>query len=265
MIDIGLNLSSPRFDNDRDKVIQRAIDAGLTHFILTGSCQESNPQCITLAESINSQFPALQCFSTVGVHPHHADQVDTSYCNKMKQLAQQPSVVALGEMGLDYNRNLQPKETQIRAFEQQLQIAAELQKPIFLHQRDAHRAFYDMLKNWRDSIPKMVVHCFTDTQQALFDYLDIDCYIGITGWVCDERRGLDLQKTVVDIPAERLMIETDAPYLLPRTIRPKPDNNRNEPAYLPWVIKQLALCFNLPEQVIIERTTANAKCFFGID
>lgn len=262
MIDIGLNLSSPRFDNDRKKVIQRAIDAGLTHLFLTGSDIESNTHSIKLADSINIEYPQLSCYSTVGIHPHHADQVNDDYCQIMKQLLQHSSVVAVGETGLDFFRNLQPQTTQINAFEQHLALAAELQMPVFLHQRDAHWVFYDILKKWVDRIPKMVVHCFTDTQQALHDYLDLGCYIGITGWVCDERRGIDLQASVKHIPLDRLLIETDAPYLLPRTIKPKPSNNRNEPANLIWVVKQLAISMGVTEQEIIQHSTHNAINFF---
>ncbi len=264
MIDIGLNLSSPRFDKDRNEVLQRAINAGLDRIVLTGSDVHSNAHSIELCENINQQFPQLQCYSTVGVHPHHADQVNTDYCAKMKQLGTNSHVVAMGEMGLDFFRNFQPRPLQINAFEQQLNLAAELQKPVFLHQRDAHPVFIDILKNWRDDIYKTVVHCFTDTQQALYDYLDLDCYIGITGWVCDERRGSDLQQTVTHIPQNRLMIETDAPYLLPRTIEPKPKSNRNEPCYLPYVVKQLALCLGETQEHIVNITTDNAIRFFEL-
>src|SRR6185312_13744644 len=118
---------------------------------------------------------------------------------------------AVGQTGLDYNRNYSPRDVQLAVFERQLAIAAELGKPLFLHQRDAHADFVALLRRWRDKVPAAVVHCFTDSREALADYLALDCHVGITGWICDERRGSHLRELVREIPADRLMIETDAP------------------------------------------------------
>ena len=262
MIDIGLNLASPRFDKDRQQVLDSAHQAGLTHAIVTGSDPDNSAAAIQICQQY-SEHP-LKLYSTVGVHPHHAELVNADSCQQMAELAKAKEVVAMGEMGLDYFRDLCPRETQQQAFEMQLQLAIDNGKPIFLHQRDAHQRFVDILKERRDHLSKVVVHCFTDTQTALFDYLDLDCYIGITGWICDERRGLELQEIVKNIPLQRLMIETDAPYLQPRNIRPRPKSNRNEPAYLSYVLNQVALCMSQPPETIAEVTTANALAFFGI-
>ena len=116
----------------------------------------------------------------------------------------------------------------------------------------------------RDHIGPQVVHCFTGEKAALYSYLDLDCYIGITGWICDERRGEHLLKLVQDIPASRLMIETDAPYLMPRNIRPKPRSRRNEPMYLPVVAEKVAACRGVPTVELATLTTRNARKFFDL-
>ena len=137
--------------------------------------------------------------------------------------------------------------------------------PLFLHQRDAHDDFFALLKSARDRVPAAVVHCFTDDRRTLFDYLDLDCHIGITGWICDERRGTHLRELVRSIPANRLMLETDAPYLLPRDIRPQPSDRRNEPMYLVHICEAVARERGETSAVTAEQTTANARTFFGIE
>src|SRR6185437_6560668 len=124
-------------------------------------------------------------FATAGVHPHHAIDYDDATDALLRELASDPAVCAVGETGLDYNRNYSPHDVQLQVFERQLRLAVDVQKPLFLHQRDAHHDFLDLLRRYRDKVPAMVVHCFTDTGEALRDYLDLDCHIGITGWICD--------------------------------------------------------------------------------
>jgi TatD DNase family protein len=172
-------------------------------------------------------------------------------------------VVALGECGLDYFRDLSPRADQRHAFAAQLALAAELGKPLFLHQRDAHADFLPVLKEHRGRLADTVVHCFTDTQAALEDYLALGCSIGITGWVCDERRGLPLREAVKVIPDERLLVETDAPYLLPRTA-PRAAHRRNEPAYLTYVVRALAEARGQDEAHVAAVTAANARRFFRL-
>lgn len=262
MIDIGLNLSSDRFDRDREAVLDRAYTAGLTHAICTGSSLEDSQKTLELCHQFEGHRLGLS--ATVGIHPHCADQVDDDSCLQLATLAESPKVVAMGEMGLDFFRTIQPPKLQEDAFERQLELAANNGKPVFLHQRDAHFSLYPILKHWRHRLNKVVVHCFTDNRQALYDYLDLDAFIGITGWVCDERRGQPLQALIAAIPQQRLMIETDAPYLLPRTKLPRPKNNRNEPSFLPYVLHQVALCYQCDQAQVQEAVTANARKFFGI-
>ena len=264
MIDIGVNLTNSQLLSDHIEIIDRAKTAGLTHCVVTGTSVDESAKAIELIESLETQYSDfLSC--TTGVHPHDAKDWQPSYSADLKALASHSSVVAIGEAGLDFHRNFSPPEKQIEAFEAQVAIAIETGKPMFLHERDAFKKQQDILQYHRDDLSRAVIHCFTGDKKALFAYLDLDFHIGITGWVCDERRGQDLAAIVSNIPLDRLMVETDAPYLLPRNIAPKPKSRVNEPAYLPWVIKKVAGCFDLPESKIAASTTDTAIKFFDLN
>jgi len=258
LIDIGLNLTSSAFKEDQTRVLERAHQAGIKRFVLIGSNIEDSNQALELAK----EHPA--CIATAGIHPHNASEFDEHSLRQLTRLQSHSETVAMGEMGLDYNRNYSPQVDQKNAFEAQLDLAAKLNMPVYLHQRDAAKDFYQILTAYRDKLPRGVVHCFTGDQEELNICLDMDLYIGITGWICDDRRGKHLHSLVKQIPADRLMIETDSPYLLPRTITPKPSNRRNEPAYLPWVLTELASATGKPERQLAIETTANAEAFFGL-
>jgi TatD DNase family protein len=206
----------------------------------------------------------VQLYATAGLHPHHASDWSQQHAELYRELGEQGQVVAIGEAGLDYNRNYSPHADQKRAFTAQLAIAAELNLPMFLHQRDAHEDFLHLLDPWLERLPGVVVHCFTGTRAEMADYIQRDCYVGITGWICDERRGQHLLEAVGDIPDERLLIETDAPYLLPRTLRPKPKSRRCEPAHLPEVARVIAQARGQSQQELGEVTTANAARLFQL-
>ena len=208
-VDIGVNLTSESFRNDRDQTVARAWEAGVTALILTGSSLSDSAE----AQLLTQKYP--NCYATVGIHPHNASEFNASTLGQLRELMNSPKVKAVGETGLDFNRNFSPQADQIHAFEQQLELACELKLPIFLHQRDAHAKFLPILKAYRDQFTNAVAHCFTGSHEELHDYLDLDLHIGITGWICDERRGTHLQSIVKEIPLDRLMLETDAPYLLP--------------------------------------------------
>lgn len=259
LIDIGANLSHESFRDDLDGVLQRAKDAGIEKLVLTGTDPETSKRSIELCE----RYPDL-LVSTVGLHPHEASQFSETMASEFKALAQHDCVKSLGETGLDFNRNYSPHPDQEKAFEAQLALAVELGLPLFLHQRDAHERFLPILKDYRDQLSRVVVHCFTGNREELFDYLDLDLYIGITGWVCDERRGYELHPLLPSIPEDRLMLETDAPYLLPRNIRPKPAGRRNEPANLVYVLAMVAECLQADPQNLAEQTSANARDFFAL-
>ncbi|KKC98645.1 3'-5' ssDNA/RNA exonuclease TatD [Photobacterium halotolerans] len=260
MIDIGVNLTNSRFDKDREAVIARAQQAGVKALILTGTSEEESQQALAMAH----QWPGY-CFSTAGVHPHDAKSVSDFSLPAIRELASDPAVVAIGECGLDFNRDFSPRPQQEAVFEAQLALAAALQKPVFMHCRDAHERFLAILKPWRDKLPAAVLHCFTGSEQELKDCLALDLHIGITGWICDERRGTELRDIVRHIPDDRLMIETDCPYLLPRDLRPKPKSSRNEPAYLPHIAQAVAACRQQSPADLRAAVSATSRAFFQIE
>ncbi|MCC8363083.1 TatD family hydrolase [Lysobacter sp. A6] len=259
LIDIGANLTHDSFDHDRDAVMQRARAAGVSRMIVTGASREHSPKAAELARTHPGEL-----FATAGVHPHHATEYTAECDAEMRALQALPEVVAVGECGLDYFRDFSPRPAQRRAFELQLQIAVDTGKPLFLHQRDAHADFMAIMKQFDGKLAPSVVHCFTGTREELFDYLDQDWRVGITGWLCDERRGLHLRELVKHIPANRLMIETDAPYLLPRTVRPQPSHRRNEPMYLAHIVEELARDRGESVESVAAATTAAANAFFRL-
>ncbi len=262
LVDIGFNFTSSAFRKDANEVVDRAKQAGVKHFVLTGSDVEESEYARQLA----SQYEGM--VSTAGVHPHLAKQWKEDSYAKLKKLAEYKNVAAIGEAGLDYNRNYSSPSKQRFAFEKQLELAVEVAMPIFLHERDAHEDFVKILSKHRAQLSKVVVHCFTGSVEELDTYINLDCHIGITGWICDERRGQHLHDSIKRIPANRLMIETDAPYLLPRNLPknhyPKPDGRRNEPAYLPHILNTIAKCRATSLEQTAQETTKTAKEFFSI-
>jgi TatD DNase family protein len=231
LIDIGSNLTHESFAADREEVIARAARAGVTRQIVTGADLAGSGAAAALATAHPGRL-----WSTAGIHPHHAAAFDPaprgSMRDALRELLALPQVVAVGECGLDYCRNFSPPAAQRAAFTAQLEVAAAVAKPVFLHQRDAHEDFKAILREFRGSLVGGVAHCFTGDSSQLEDYLALDLYIGITGWVCDERRGAALRAAAPEIPADRLLLETDAPYLLPQGLTPRPKSRRNEPRYL---------------------------------
>ncbi len=260
LIDIGANLTHDSFEHDRNAVLQRARAAGVAKIIVTGASREHSPKALALAQAHPGEL-----FATAGVHPHHAVEYTDECDAEMRALHAHPEVVAVGECGLDFFRDFSPRPAQRKAFERQLQLASEIAKPLFLHQRDAHADFMAMMKNFDGRLGAAVVHCFTGSRAELFDYLDNDWYIGITGWLCDERRGLHLRELVRHIPANRLMVETDAPYLLPRTVKPQPSHRRNEPMYLAHIVEELARDRGEDVATTAAHTADAARAFFCLD
>lgn len=259
LIDIGANLAHDSFDDDRDAVLERAFDAGVETIVITGSSDTSNRQAAALAATRPGQL-----FATAGVHPHHAADYSDESDKLIRELTGHQAVVAVGECGLDYFRNFSPRDAQLDAFRRQLEIAADCGLPVFLHQRDAHDDFVEVLEPFLPVLSRAVAHCFTGESESLREYLALGLYIGVTGWICDERRGKHLYDIVSVIPDDRLMIETDAPYLLPRTLRPRPKSRRNEPAYLPEVLQVVADARDQSVEHVAAITSANARRFFNL-
>jgi TatD DNase family protein len=259
LVDIGVNLAHDSFDADRDAVLARARRAGLVHLVVTGSSLASSAAAAALA----ARHPQLLS-ATAGVHPHHALELTAPALPALRALLAAPGAVAVGECGLDYFRDYSPRPAQRAAFELQLQLALETGKPLFLHQRDAHADFLGMLKACGPRLPRAVAHCFTGTLAEAEQYLALGLHIGITGWICDERRGRHLAEVVRAVPAARLMLETDGPYLLPRTLRPKPATRRNEPMYLAEVCRVVAAARGESPAVLARATALTAARFFGL-
>lgn len=259
LVDIGANLTAEAFQNDVHQVIAEAHECGVTRMVLTGSDAADSKAAAALAESYSSQL-----WSTAGIHPHMAKSFDDNSIETLTELLALPQVVAVGETGLDYNRNFSEPEQQKTSFEAHLKLAVETKLPMFLHQRDAHDDFLSLLQKYRADLGPVVVHCFTGEENELDDYLALDCHIGITGWICDERRGHHLRDFVGKIPADKLMIETDAPYLLPRDLKPKPKSRRNVPKYLPHICEVIAECRGVDAATLAEQTSATATAFFNL-
>ncbi|MEO8308937.1 MAG: TatD family hydrolase [Pseudomonadota bacterium] len=259
LIDIGANLSHESFAHDLAAVMHDAWHAGVRRMVVTGTSIASSRAALQL----HAAHPT-RLFATAGVHPHHASELGANGMAELEQLLAQPGVVAIGECGLDYYRNFSPREAQVAAFRAQLELATRLRKPVFLHQRDAHDDFIAIVREFRSGLTAGVAHCFTGQANELDDYLEAGLAIGITGWICDERRGLHLLPLMKQIPADRLMIETDAPYLLPRSLRPRPPSRRNEPAFLTEVARTVATARQEAFTVLAESSTQAAMRFFNL-
>jgi TatD DNase family protein len=257
LVDIGANLTHSAFRDDVVDVLSRARAGGVSTIILTGTSVEESKAAQVLASRHENLW------ATAGVHPHHARDCDSGTIGAIRELAKHPRVVAIGECGLDFNRNYSPHPDQEKWFVAQLELGIEVGKPLFLHSRDAFPRFFDILQNHKP--PRAVAHCFTGEREELHSYIDLGLYVGITGWICDERRGRHLLELVRDIPPERLLLETDSPYLTPRDLHPQPKARRNEPAFLPHILRTVAKALGrLPEEIAAE-TTRNATALFGLN
>jgi len=261
VIDIGVNLADHVFDDDRADVLGRARAAGVTALIATGTSVASSRRSLALARSSPD---APHVFTTAGVHPHQAADVEAGWKAEISTIAQAAEVVAVGETGLDYFRDFSPRPAQRAVFREQIELAVEVGKPLFVHDRDSNGDTRRILADHRAELAGCVIHCFTGTADDLDAYLGDGYHIGVTGWICDERRGGGLRDLVGRIPLDRLLIETDAPYLLPRTIAPRPRSRRNEPAFLGWVARQIAECRGEDPSLVERRTHENALRLFGL-
>jgi len=257
-IDVGINLMHRSFNIDRENVVREAAAAGVSPLIITGTSLRSSEIAAEYAEKHKN------IYATAGVHPHDSKTCDGHTVENLRRLSKKSQVVAVGECGLDYDRDFSPRDVQRKWFEAQIQLASEENMPLFLHERAAFADFKAILSSHKEICSRAVVHCFTGTRDELRAYLDLGCYIGITGWICDRKRGTALRSIVKDIPGDKLMIETDGPFLLPHNLDERPKENRNEPRFLPHIAAEIAVCRGETVGRIAETTTANAKRFFGI-
>lgn len=265
MIDIGVNLLHKQFAADREEVIRRAHAAGVTTMLITATDLESTMNAIAFSETHDM-------FCTAGVHPHDAAGAVESFTSDLASLAQSDRVKAIGETGLDFNRNYSAPEIQRKVFASQLELACELHKPVFVHDRDSNGEVFQHLQSAGGDLCGVVMHCFTGSRADLERYIEAGYYIGITGWVCDRRRGEELRSLVCEIPLNKLLVETDAPFLLPQTAPAdwhaqqtvRANSRRNEPALLPYVIAQIAELHQSDPTTVAEATARNARTLFDL-
>lgn len=253
--DIGVNLTNKRFHKDLEDVLCRAKNVGVSGILITGTSEQESADALSLANNYSEQ-----CWSTAGVHPHDAANVSEDFINNLNKLASHEKVIAIGECGLDFNRNFSPQDKQIEVFKQQLELAQELTLPVFLHERDAFEQQVKVLEQCSDL--QGVTHCFTGTIEQMDCYLELGLYIGVTGWLCDPKRGFSLREAVKRLPLEKLMIETDAPYLTPKGLPGK--IRRNEPCYLPHIASVIAELKGVPVEVVAQASTQNARSLFRV-
>jgi len=254
--DIGINLFNKQFKKPQD-IINTAADEGVA-CVLTGT---SLPSSKKVSEFILQQTNST--YGTVGIHPHNADNATKEDFGLMEEMLKNNSkLIAVGECGLDYDRMYSIKEKQLECLEKHIILAEKMNMPLFLHERSAVNDFISCLQNHKEICQKSVVHCFTGNQETLEKYLNMGFFIGITGWICDNRRGEELQKTVKIIPLDRILVETDAPYLTPKNI---PGLSRvNVPENIKYVVKELANHMGVDEYILKRSCKNNTEQLFGI-
>ncbi|WP_345990614.1 TatD family hydrolase [Chryseobacterium sp. Chry.R1] len=258
-IDIGINLINKQFYNEQDEVINRALDNGVDYMILTGTSVRGSKESADIAQD----YPDI-LFSTAGIHPHDAKSFNEQSIGELRDLLKQDHVVSVGECGLDFDRDFSPRPLQEKCYRAQLELAIQINKPLFLHERSAFKRFTEITEDYLSQLPEAVVHCFTGTLEEAKSYLDKGFYLGFTGAISDEKRFKHLEEVIRYVPLERMMIETDAPFMLPKNISARSQNRRNEPAFLPYVAQTIAQIKKISLTDVAEETTAVARKFFRI-
>jgi TatD DNase family protein len=250
LIDSHAHLDFRQFDDDREKVIERARKAGVVTIVNIGTSPAGSRASVALAERYDFVY------ATVGVHPHDAGTVTPSVLDELRSLAQHRKVVAIGEIGLDYYRDLSPRPVQRRVFDEQLALAAELGLPVVVHSRDAHDDALAALRKWKGT---GVLHSYSAGPQLLEEVLALGFFVGISGPVTFPKAD-DLRAVAATVPMERLLVETDCPYLTPKPYR----GRRNEPAYVQYVAEAVALAREISPVDVALATADNACRLFGI-
>ncbi|GEN78111.1 TatD family hydrolase [Chryseobacterium hagamense] len=257
-IDIGINLTNKQFNNEHEEIINRALEHGVEQMILTGTSVRGSEESAEIAE----EYPDV-LFSTAGIHPHDAKSFHDGSIGELRKLLQQDHVVSVGECGLDFDRDFSPRSVQEKCYRAQLELSVEVQKPLFLHERAAFKKFNEITDEYRSRLPKAVVHCFTGTLQEAKIYLDKGFYLGFTGAISDHNRFKHLEEVIRYVPLDRMMIETDAPFMLPKNM-PRMQSRRNEPAFLLHVAQTIAHLKKINLSEVAAATTEVARNFFRI-
>jgi TatD DNase family protein len=280
LVDIGANLGHPSYKNDLNNVLERAKKAGLSKIMITGTSEELSKEAAKLV----SDYPGFLYF-TAGVHPHEAKDFKPTTLDTLRSLASNSQCVAIGECGLDFNRNFSPQDIQKQGFEQQVALAVELQKPLFIHEREAFDDMFAILGKF-ENLPKAVIHCFTGTAKEARKYIEKGYYIGLTGFLWKDKSEDGVKYALKNniIPLERLLLETDAPYMYPKVndkkipaeirnsltpealeLHKHSSFNRNEPCSLAAICELIAGYMGIDPKLVAEKTTANAKEIYGLN
>ena len=259
LADCCFNITHESFSDDIDEIMQKAEDHKVQYFFAPASKESEILKLLNFCENYDEKI-----YCSVGIHPHHASELKPETITNLKTHLESKYVRAIGEVGLDYYRNFQSPEIQRKCFEAFAGLAIEQNYPLFLHHRDAFDDFYTIVKNIISEVPQSIVHCFTGSKNELKKFLDLGLYIGITGWICDPNRGQELREIVKYVPLDRMLIETDAPYLIPKDINSKPKNNRNEPMYLEHILSVISNLINQDKKVVAQHTTKNFKNLFRL-
>ncbi|MBE4950742.1 TatD family hydrolase [Chryseobacterium culicis] len=257
-IDIGINLTNKQFYNEHEEIISRALDHGIEHMILTGTSIRGSRESAEIAE----EYPEI-LFSTAGIHPHDAKSFNEQSISELRKLLKQDHVVSVGECGLDFDRDFSPRPIQEKCYQAQLELSVEVNKPLFLHERSAFKRFNEITDDYLSQLPEAVIHCFTGTLNEAKTYLDKGFYLGFTGAISDEKRFKHLEDVIKYVPLDRMMIETDAPFMLPKNM-PGRQNRRNEPSFLPYVAQTIAHLKKISISEVADETTETARNFFRL-
>jgi TatD DNase family protein len=253
LIDTHAHLSLPQFDKDREEVTKRARDAGIKHIITVGTDSDDCRKAVALAEEHDFISAA------VGIHPHDAETISAETYSLLREFAADENVVAIGEIGLDFYRNLSLRETQIRHFREQLRLAREVFLPVIIHDREAHQEVLKILREEKAETMGGVIHCFSGDWEMAKACLDMGFYISIPGTITF-KKSEEYHKLVRDLPLDRILVETDCPFLAPHPFRGK----RNEPAYVKYVAEAIALLKGIGIEEVAKITTQNAQKLFNL-
>nr|ADD38159.1 Deoxyribonuclease tatD [Lepeophtheirus salmonis] len=281
IVDIGANLTNKKFSRDLDSVIQRAKDSGVNKIMVTGTSLQGSKDALRLSRL----YPGV-LYCTAGIHPHDAKSWDEETESELLDILRNPECVAVGECGLDFNRNFSPPDVQLKVFEKQVKMACDTGKPLFLHERDAHSEVVEILRRYKERLPSAVIHCFTGKKDEAETYLQMGLYIGLTGYLWKDKSENGVRKILEDkiIPLDRLLVETDAPFMYPNTRASKLPQNikdsltdrsvtflqryctfqRNEPCSLPVTIEMISAYLKKTPEEIALATTINALKLFGL-
>ena len=253
LFDSHCHMDDPRFTGDLDEVLARMQQSGVTRYAQIGTDIESSRHAVAFAAA------HAGCYAAVGIHPHEAKTMKDDDLDLLAQMLKQDKVVALGEIGLDYYYDLSPREEQLDVCEKQMELAWDMQVPVAYHVRDAHQDMLDLLKRHKGKLTGGIIHCFSGSWEIAKEYLKLRYYISFAGPVTF-KKAPKLQEAAINVPRDRLLIETDSPYLAPEPVR----GRRNDPGNVRYVAEKIAALRGEPLEEVAAYTTKNAMDVYRI-